>query len=263
MTNHDPLVFSQQWAGSLADWIAGRPERSVERLDEAVTLARKIGHPFNLVFALTAGATSLVYLDQTDRLLAHCDEAAAVAAEEALGPFSEHVNIMQWRGAAYVQRGDHELGYALAKRGNDFWTDSGGRICTAMFRSWIVRGLQGLGRIEEAAALNADNIAHCRDTGDCYMEPECVRLQGELELVGAKPNHSAAEQLFREALSIAGSQGARSWELRAAMSLARLLQGRDRRKEALALLVPVLESFKEGLDTADCIEAKALIASLD
>jgi predicted ATPase len=263
LTNHDPLVFSQQWAGSLADWIAGRPERSVERLDEAVTLARKIGHPFNLVFALTAGATSLVYLDQTDRLLAHCDEAAAVAAEEALGPFSEHVNIMQWRGAAYVQRGDHELGYALAKRGNDFWTDSGGRICTAMFRSWIVRGLQGLGRIEEAAALNADNIAHCRDTGDCYMEPECVRLQGELELVGAKPNHSAAEQLFREALSIAGSQGARSWELRAAMSLARLLQGRDRRKEALALLVPVLESFKEGLDTTDCVEAKALIASLD
>ena len=95
------------------------------------------------------------------------------------------------------------------------------------------------------------------------IEPECVRLQGELELVGAKPNHSAAERLFREALSIAGGQGARSWELRAAMSLARLLQGRDQRKEALALLVPVLESFKEGLDTTDCVEAKALIASLD
>jgi class 3 adenylate cyclase/predicted ATPase len=263
LTNHDPLVFSQHWAGSLAEWIAGRPDRSVERLDEAVTLARKIGHPFNLVFALTAGATSLIYLDQTDRLLAHCDEAASVAAEEALGPFSEHVNIMQWRGGTHVQRGDYELGYALAKRGNDFWTDSGGRICTAMFRSWIVRGLQGLGRIEEAAALNAGNISHCRETGDCYMEPECLRLHGELELFGAVPNHSVAERLFREALSIAGSQGARSWELRAAMSLARLLQGRDQRKEALALLVPVLESFKEGLDTTDCVEARTLIALLD
>ncbi len=160
LTNHDPLVFSQHWAGSLADWIAGRPERSVERLDEAVTLARKIGHPFNLVFALTAGATSLVYLDQTDRLLAHCDEAAAVAAEEALGPFSEHVNIMQWRGAAYVQRGDHELGYALAKRGNDFWTDSGGRICTAMFGSFVVcKGSGGSKKPQHSTRTTSPTVA--------------------------------------------------------------------------------------------------------
>ena len=75
-----------------------------------------------------------MYLDQTERLLAHCDEAAKVADEEALGPFSEHVNVMQWRGAALVQRGDFEQGYAFAKRGNDFWTEAGGRICTAMFR---------------------------------------------------------------------------------------------------------------------------------
>ncbi len=262
-TNHDPLVFSQHWAGSLADWIAGRPGRSVERLDEAVTLAREIGHPFNLVFALTAGATSLVYLDQTDRLLAHCDEAAAIAAEEALVPFSEHVNIMQWRGAAHVQRGEYERGYELAKRGNDYWTDSGGRICTAMFRSWIVGGLLGLGRIEEATALNATNITHCRETGDCYMEPECVRLHGELALFGAVPDCTTAERLFREALSIANSHGAKSWELRASMSLARLLQTQDQCKEAIASLAPVLESFEEGLDTADCVEARSLIAALE
>ena len=170
---------------------------------------------------------------------------------------------MQWRGVAYIQRGDFETGYPLVKTGNDFWTASGGRICTAMFRSWIVLGLQGLGEIAEARSLNDNNITHCRTTGDCYMEPECVRLKGELALEGVDPDHEVAERLFREAIDIARAHGARSWELRAAMSLARLLQARDQRKEAIICLEPVLASFTEGLGTADLIKANALISSLD
>jgi class 3 adenylate cyclase/predicted ATPase len=262
LTNHDPLVFSQHWAGSLTEWIAGNPERSVERLDEAVSLARKVGHPFNLVFALTAGATSLIYLDQADRLLELCDEAANVATEEALGPFSEHVNIMQWRGAAHIQRGEFAVGHPLAKQGNDFWTMAGGRICTAMFRGWIVLGLQGLGRIDEASALNADNIAHCRNTGDIYMEPECIRLRGELALQGGNPDLATAEASYREAIAIAQTHGARSWELRAAMSLARLFHSRDRRADAVACLEPVLSRFTEGLETEDLRQAGSLLAEL-
>ncbi|MGR3717887.1 MAG: ATP-binding protein, partial [Thermohalobaculum sp.] len=262
LTNHDPLCFSQHWAGSLADWITGYPDRSVERLDEAVSLARKVGHPFNLVFALTAGATSLIYLDHADRLLEHCDEAAKVVAEEALGPFSENVNVMQWRGGAHIQRGEFEIGHPLIKAGNDFWTMSGGRICTAMFRSWIVLGLQGLGRIDEASELNADNIAHCRESGDCYMEPECVRLQGELTLQAGNPDIEAAERSFREAIAIAQAHGAKSWELRAAMSLARLLHSRDRRADAVACLEPVLNWFTEGKETADIRQAGSLLGEL-
>jgi predicted ATPase len=262
LTNHDPLVFSQHWAGSLTEWITGYPDRSVERLDEAVSLARKVGHPFNLVFALTAGATSLIYLNDTDRLLELCDEAAKVAAEEALGPFSEHVNVMQWRGAAHIQRGEFAIGHPLAKQGNDFWTMAGGRICTAMFHGWIVLGLQGLGRIGEASALNADNIAHCRETGDCYMEPECIRLQGELMLQARNPDIEAAERSFREAIAIAEAHGAKSWELRAAMSLARLLHSRDQRAAAVACLEPVLNWFTEGFKTEDIRLAGSLLATL-
>jgi class 3 adenylate cyclase/predicted ATPase len=262
LTNHDPLVFAQHWAGSLTEWITGNPERSVERLDEAVSLARKVGHPFNLVFALTAGATSLIYLDQADRLLELCDEAANVATEEALGPFSEHVNVMQWRGAAHIQRGEFAVGHPLAKQGNDFWTMAGGRICTAMFRGWIVLGLQGLGRIDEASALNADNISHCQNTGDIYMEPECIRLRGELALQAGNPDLATAEASYREAIAIAQTHGARSWELRAAMSLARLLHSRDRRADAVACLEPVLSRFTEGLETEDLRQAGSLLAEL-
>ncbi|MDX1400678.1 MAG: adenylate/guanylate cyclase domain-containing protein, partial [Kiloniellales bacterium] len=88
LTNHDPLVFSQHWAGSLAEWIRGYPLRSIERLEEAVSLARTIGHPFNLMFALTAGATALIYRGESNRFLDFCDEAEDVVRDEALGEFS-------------------------------------------------------------------------------------------------------------------------------------------------------------------------------
>lgn len=262
LTNHDPLVFAQHWAGSLADWIRGYPERSVARMDEAIDHARRIGHPFNLVFALTAGATSLIYLEELDRLLSHCDEAERVAAEEALGPFSERVTIMQWRGGALVMRGEHQRGHSLLKQGNDFWHESGGRICNAMFRSWISLGLSGLGRHEEASRLNTRNVDHCRSTGDRYMEPECIRLQGEFVLAAAKPDRDAAERYFREAVAVACSHGAKSWELRAATSLARLLQTRERGAEAIACLEPVVDWFSEGLDTTDLRRAKDVLSAI-
>ncbi|MCP4327854.1 MAG: AAA family ATPase [Alphaproteobacteria bacterium] len=262
LTNHDPLVFSQHWAGSLAEWIRGYPDRSIERLDEAVSLARKIGHPFNLMFALTAGATALIYRGEADRLLEFCDEAEKVVTEEALGQFSMNVCVYQWRGAARIQQREFGIGHSLAVKGNEYWTMSGGGICTAMMRSWIVLGLQGLGRIDEALGLNAGNITHCRETGDRYMEPECIRLQGELMLRVSDPDLEAAEHFFREAVTIAGAHDAKSWELRAAMSLADLLGSRDRHKDAIACLEPVLGWFTEGLETADLRRACALLCSL-
>jgi predicted ATPase len=95
------------------------------------------------------------------------------------------------------------------------------------------------------------------------MEPECVRLHGELTLQGSNPDTETAERLFREAITIAETHEARSWELRAAMSLARLLRSQDRHKEAIARLEPVLDWFTEGLDTADLQQGRALIRSLE
>ena len=192
----------------------------------------------------------------------HCDEALKVVTEEALGPFPDHVCVMQWRGAAHVQREEFEAGYSLIQTGNDFWTMSGGKICTAMFRSWIVLGLQGLGRINEAKELIANNIIHCRQSGDRYMEPECVRLQGELMLQGENPDIEAARRLFKEAISIAQTHGAKSWELRAAMSLARLLHSLDQQADAVNCLEPVLNWFTEELETKDIKQALSLMKAI-
>ena len=260
--NHDPLVFSQHWAGCFAEWIRGYPDRSMDRLEEAIALARKIGHPFNLMFALTAGSTPLIYRGEADRQLAFCDEAEQVVTDEGLGQFSMNVCVHQWRGAALSQQGDFEAGHALCAEGNAFWTMSGGGICTAMMRSWIVWALQGLGRIDEALELNAGNIAHCRKTGDRYMEPECLRLQGELTLLAASPDEAAAERQLREAIALAQAHKAKSWELRAAMSLARLQQSQGKNEDATACLEPVLTWFTEGRETADLQAARDLIEIL-
>ncbi len=111
--------------------------------------------------------------------------------------------------------------------------------------------------------MNAGNITHCRETGDRYMEPECVRLHGELTLHASNPDTETAESSFREAITIAEAHTAKSWELRAAMSLARLLRSQDRHREAIACLEPVLNWFTEGLDTTDLQRARAIICSLE
>ena len=262
LINHDPISHAQNFGGSLAEWIRGYPDRAFARLDKAVRRAREVRHPFDLMFNLTAGASCLIYLDHTERLLAQCDEAEQVAQEEALGPFAELVCIAQWRGAGLIRRGDFERGYALVKEGNDFWNAIGGRLCDALFKSWIVEGLRGLGRIDEGLEVNARTIAHCRETGDRFMEAECVRMRGELVLAGQPPDVEAAERLFREAIAIAQAQKAKSWELRAATSLARLWAAHGRHAEARNVLASAHGWFAQGFDTPDLERAKRLLQEL-
>ncbi len=263
MANHDPPCHAQNLAGSLCDWIRGYPDRAVERMDEAVDHARALGHPFNLVFTLGPGATCLYFPNRPDQLLAHCNEAEKVVIEEALGVFAEHVFVGQWRGAALIRRGDFDAGYTIAKTGNDFWYAADGRLCGALMRTWMVEALSGLGRIEEALALSDTKIAQCRQTGDRFMEPECLRQSGELMLLTEGSDAETAERQLREAISITQNDSAISWELRAAMSLAKLLKTSDQRKEAVACLEPIVAFFPEGLNTADLVEARALLASLN
>ena len=262
MTNHDPMVFSQHWAGSLADWISGRPDRSLERLEEAVEGARKIGHPFNHAFALTAGVTALFYCGNAEAVLDYVDEVEQVVEREALGDFAQNVLVNQWRGAGFVFAGRHNEGYELAKKGNDFWNAAGGRVCNAMFRSWIALGLMGLGKTKQAQDVVEFTIQHCRESGDCYMEPECIRLNGDLALQINKSDTERAEACYLEATNLATDQGALSWQLRSATSLAQLYQSDGRPADARACLEPVHEKFSEGHASQDLRKARMLLSQV-
>jgi predicted ATPase len=117
------------------------------------------------------------------------------------------------------------------------------------------------GQVEEAVTLLDDALQLVERTGERWLEPELHRHKGQLLL---RQGHAeAAEELYRKALSIAAEQGAKLWELRAAMSLARLRRDQGRHTEAHNLLAPVYGWFTEGFDTEDLKEAKALLEELD
>lgn len=198
----------------------------------------------------------------TERVLRCCDEVQGIIDDEALGDFAQHVLVDNWRGRAHTQIGDFETGYRLTSLATARWREAEGRICTALFRGGEAIALNGIGRNREALELIEKTIAHCRDTGDRFMEPEVLRVKAELLMSGDATAGNTAEAILREALQTARNHKARSWELRAATSLADLWRKRDKVAEARDLLGPVYEWFSEGFDTADLREAKDLLERL-
>ena len=119
------------------------------------------------------------------------------------------------------------------------------------------------GQAEERLRLLGQALAAVRNAEGRFYDAELSRLKGELMLACSAEPHAEGEACFRQALDIARRQQAKSWELRAAMSLAHLWQQQDRRAEAQDLLAPIYGWFTEGFDTADLQEAKVLLDALE
>ena len=126
----------------------------------------------------------------------------------------------------------------------------------------LAQGYQRLGRSDEALVIFDQALAHVERSGEMVDTAEMLRLKGELLLVrDGLPAHEA-ERCFRAAIELARVQQARWWELRATVSLARLLAKQDKRDEARTTLADIYGWFTEGFDTADLIDAKALLDEL-
>src|SRR5262249_46513947 len=119
-----------------------------------------------------------------------------------------------------------------------------------------------IGQSEAGLKVLAEALGHVEHTGERYYEAEIHRLKGALLLQQSSSNHTEAEVCFHAALAIARTQQAKSFELRAATSLARLLQQQGKRQEANDLLAPVYGWFTEGFDTVDLQDAKVLLEAL-
>jgi len=117
------------------------------------------------------------------------------------------------------------------------------------------------GQPSDGLRFIGEALRRVRTTGERVWEPELVRLEGELRLAASPADAAAARECFRRAMEIARQQSARSWELRAAVSLAHSLVAEGRREEAHRTLAGVYEWFTEGFDTADLQEAKALLTA--
>ena len=142
------------------------------------------------------------------------------------------------------------------------WGATGAEVVRPYVLGLLAEAHAKVGQQEAGLTLLAEALAGVNDTGERRWEPELYRLKGALLLVRSEEYPAEAETCFRQALEIARRQQAKSWELRAAISLCRLWQSQGKRAEAYELLAPVYGWFTEGFDTADLQEAKALLEEL-
>ncbi len=184
----------------------------------------------------------------------------AFATEQGFAFWVVQGTIM--RGWALATQGQGEAGIAQMRQGLTAWHASGQELERPYFLALLAGASGHVGQAEGGLTLLRDALALMAQTAERWDAAELYRLQGELLLQQSMEHHVEAEACFHQALRIAQSQSAKSWELRAATSLATLWHRQGKCQDAYALLAPVYAWFTEGFDTADLQEAKALLATL-
>jgi predicted ATPase/DNA-binding winged helix-turn-helix (wHTH) protein len=168
-----------------------------------------------------------------------------------------------WEGKALVERREFARGSALLRTVLDTCDQTGWHICNAEFLGVMARGLVGLGQLDAALVTVEKALATAEHSGERYSIPELLRIKGEVVLRHAATEPmSAAEGCFFGAIALAREQEALFWELRAALSLARMRIKQDRHDEGKRILASVYDRFTEGFETADLLSARGLLAQL-
>jgi predicted ATPase len=245
---------------ALALWALGYPEQALQRCQEALTLAQEFEPPQSqgLVHHLAA------YLHHRRRELsavqAHADAVLTLATAQGVPLDVGLANHL--RGWALAMQGQREAGMAQMHQGLAGILAIGQALVKPICLVRMAEAIGHTGHVDHGLRLLAEAVAAFEASGRGDMLTEAYRLQGEFLLRQAAPDTVQAEACFQQALTIARRQQAKSWELRAALSLARLWQQRGQREEARALLASIYGWFTEGFDTPDLQEAKALLEEL-
>jgi len=173
-------------------------------------------------------------------------------------------DVTRWlKGRLLVAQGDFAAGLTLLRAALAAYDNSGWIVGHAECMAWVAEALIGSGLFTEARASIATALTKTERRGETWFDAELHRLDGTvLSRQTAGGSVAAAEHCFRRALEVARTQDAQFWELRAAISLARLWLGQDRPGEARDVLAPVYGRFSEGFDTADLTAARSLLATL-
>jgi class 3 adenylate cyclase/predicted ATPase len=238
---------------------AGFPDQALAQSNAAIAEARRLAHPPSLATIL-ANSTAPLWLVGDDAALdKRVDELVAVANEHDLPLFRAVGAIC--RGWLKVKNGDVAEGLSLLRRGLAGYRGAGFEVFVPYNISFLAEACETAGQFEEALTLIDEALRIVERTGERWFEAELYRRKGRLLLRQGHP--VAPEELYRKALSIAVKQEAKLWELRAAVSLARLRRDQGRRVEARGLLAPAYAWFTEGFDTPDLKDAKALLETLD
>ena len=269
LSAQDPIVACQCHL-ALILWHLGYPEQALQRSQEAITHAQRLSHPFSLVYAMLGLA--LVHALRREQHAAQewAATAMTLATEHGFAHFLAMGTILH--GWSLAEQGWGEEGIAQIYQGLPGWWASGAELFQPLFLALLAGVYRQVEQIEEGLGLVAEALAHMEKSGERFYEAELHRLKGELTLAQSSVQglassvqnlQSEGETCFLKAIEIASRQQAKSLELRATMSLARLWQQQGKKTEARKLLAEAYGWFTEGFDTKDLQEAKALLKSLE
>ena len=260
LLNMDPKTQTGCW-GSVCIWILGYPDRAMRLNDEKDAHARRLGHPFDLGFALTNGVHTFDHRCELGDLLKRAEEIERLGRDNSL-PVMWAIMAPMCRGQALIQRGKPAEGIAPLKAAIEFWEAAGGKLHLPITKTFLAEGMALTGDLDSALQLIDEQIAQVERPGweERIYYAEILRLKGWM--LSLKGDLEGAERNYLASLDWARRQQAKMWELRTSTSLARLWQSRGKRHEAYGLLAPVHGWFTEGFDTRDLQEANALLDEL-
>ena len=253
----DPGVVSLSYLGYLL-WFLGRPDAARQHSEQAILHAEKIRHPFSLAFALVFGAYLCQHLRDIEGTRDHANRAMIIATEHNFLHWKQQATIL--RGWALAQLGEADEGISQMRFGLDEYEAMDSWLAGCWFRCLLAEAYAKVGMRDAALRALDGALATARRTGDHSYLAEVYRLQGEITLSDGEPaSVQEAEDLFGLSLETARKQGALSWELRTAVSLARLSHEAGKREHASLLLVPIVDKFSEGFYTPDLKQAMQLV----
>jgi class 3 adenylate cyclase/predicted ATPase len=245
---------------SWVSWMIGYPDTALADATKAVKEARDGGQGIPLMYSLYFASYALIHRAEYTAVNERLDELVPLATEK---------NAAQWRGGGMMHRGAIQAltgkapdAIAMIPLGIAAWQSSGSVVFVPWYLSHLARANAELGKFAEAWRYIEEALSAMETTGEAWCESDVQRTAGEIALLEPTPDLVKAESHFFRALEIARAQRAKSWELRAATSLAKLWRDRGDGEKARQLLVPIYDWFTEGFNTRDLQEAKAIIETL-
>jgi tetratricopeptide (TPR) repeat protein len=242
-------------------WLLGYPDQALQRNHEAFIVVQQWSNPHHVYLTLVFASAFHQLRREVPAVHERTEAALALAAEQG-GTLQFLASLMHRRGWVLAAQGHSEEGIAQMRHSQEAMQATGEMSQRPWLLALLAEAYGQSGQAEEGLRLLAEALAVMDTTGERGHEAELYRMKGELLVQQAVPDALQAEACFQQALAVARRQQAKSWELRAAMSLARLWQQQGKRTEARELLAPLYGWFTEGFDTADLQDARVLLEEL-
>ena len=240
-------------------WFLGYPDAALQDADRAISVAREIGQAATLMYALFHGSLPHMWCGSYAAARANVHELVVLADEKGtMHWIAEGIRV---RGYVSALTGNIADAVNLIASGIAAYRSTGAKVFEPLYLSTLAKAHAEVGTLDHAWRCIEEAMNGMEQTSETWFEAEVNCIAGEITRRSERGGLTA-EKYFEHALAVSRRQQAKSWELRAAMSMARLWRDQGKAQQASELLAPIYGWFTEGFDTLDLKEAKALLSAL-